>query len=521
MTVIGGRNGSGKSNLLSILSLLTDARTRGLRGTFIEKLRNIRASFAVRGEESTIEYHFVPNDVPYDAITSDPDIDSLVVVLNFDHENQDATAVAKVRAGEIEFEIRFDERMSGYPGTISQENVLVQFNTDNLGVELAHSYLMKAERHIDLSDTNARGETWLKPDCSNLLQVLNHVSASDPDVMGRINDELRRLMPNVTRLRVPLQPGTTVLVGEALESAFPWLPISWLEMASGTRHLIAILTLLFVTPRGSVLLIEEPESFLHPQIAFELFLLMDKISTEQDKQIVITSHSPILLEMAGSERLRMLIREDATGQTKIEALTEGAQKRLEQHGILRSYMVTPQKAGVVPSGLLLLEGDDDLAVWNKWLENSGLADLGVMAIKNGNWREGVKMALYLRHLANAGIRSGTFLLVVDSDGNPGRRHDEIFSEGLPEADFHVLQKKELEDYLLDPTAIGNVLGIPSEKVAAAISKSADGKGALDRLVRTEGHSGATATLKELITHQAKIDPEIEHILNWFREAVTT
>ena len=64
---------------------------------------------------------------------------------------------------------------------------------------------------------------------------------------------------------------------------------------SGSALLIALLAVLAGSPRGSVITVEEPEMRLDPEAQYGLAVAMARLSAEEDKQVIFTSHSGHIL----------------------------------------------------------------------------------------------------------------------------------------------------------------------------------------------------------------------------------
>jgi len=62
----------------------------------------------------------------------------------------------------------------------------------------------------------------------------------------------------------------------------------------GQRQLVTFLAQLIVSPKGSFIMIEEPEMSLHPEAQMELPILFGEIIKKHGKRIVITTHSSII-----------------------------------------------------------------------------------------------------------------------------------------------------------------------------------------------------------------------------------
>lgn len=76
--------------------------------------------------------------------------------------------------------------------------------------------------------------------------------------------------------------------------------ILWNQLSDGTKRLFYIISQT-ISSNSYLLLIEEPELGIHPAQLFKLMDLFSNLSRE--KQIIISTHSPIVLDMLSSEDL--------------------------------------------------------------------------------------------------------------------------------------------------------------------------------------------------------------------------
>ena len=82
-------------------------------------------------------------------------------------------------------------------------------------------------------------------------------------------------------------------------------PSAVVHEGSGSNQLIMLLAVLAGSPKGSVITIEEPEIHLDPETQSRLVGAMVRLSVEEDKQIILTSHSShILYPLLGYVRKR-------------------------------------------------------------------------------------------------------------------------------------------------------------------------------------------------------------------------
>ena len=116
-----------------------------------------------------------------------------------------------------------------------------------------------------------------------------------------------------------------------------WIP--WGYLSDGTKRLFYLITECLTIQKG-ILLIEEPELGIHPH---QLFSLMQFIKEQADyKQIIISTHSPIVLDILSPEELnRITIVKLSSNGTQFDKLTDGqiavAKEYIEKVGDLSAY----------------------------------------------------------------------------------------------------------------------------------------------------------------------------------------
>ena len=182
----------------------------------------------------------------------------------------------------------------------------------------------------------------LKRDGSNLASVLNRLEKSAPEAQLKVEEFLSKVVPDIKGVAV-----RTVLSKEALEfrqstkgAQEPWRFLA-ANMSDGTLRSLGVLVAIFqsaATRKNPTPLIgiEEPESALHPAAAGALRDAL-RIASKQT-QILVTSHSPELLDDKSIEVESLLSVVKADGVTCVaevdEASREATQKGLYTVGEL-------------------------------------------------------------------------------------------------------------------------------------------------------------------------------------------
>jgi predicted ATP-dependent endonuclease of OLD family len=108
--------------------------------------------------------------------------------------------------------------------------------------------------------------------------------------------------------------------------------INWTQLSDGTKRLFYLIGSVTYSTENEIILIEEPELGVHPH---QLALLMNFLKSEsEDKQIVISTHSPQVLNCLKGEELDRIIvaRHEGKAGTKLYHLSD------EEKGYASEYM---------------------------------------------------------------------------------------------------------------------------------------------------------------------------------------
>ena len=118
-----------------------------------------------------------------------------------------------------------------------------------------------------------------------------------------------------------------------------WL--RWSELSDGTKRIFYIISQ--VNNGRKLIIIEEPENGVHPD---QLYLLMDFIKEQaKEKQIIVTTHSPEVLNFIEKDELDRIIvtRYDNEKKTQMHHLSEKTKKKaiwyMENKGMLSDCWV--------------------------------------------------------------------------------------------------------------------------------------------------------------------------------------
>lgn len=169
----------------------------------------------------------------------------------------------------------------------------------------------------------------------NLYQTIPTLRGiSAPTVFSQLN----------TKQKIALKALQFVLAGKE----HPPITIPASLVSDGALLLTAYLVLAYGdTPE--VILIEEPENGLHPSRLKMIIDLLRKMTTgevgNRKRQVIITTHSPLLLNYCQPEEVRIVTR-DAEGATQVTPLTDvpDIRRLLEEFGIGELWYLLGEEA---------------------------------------------------------------------------------------------------------------------------------------------------------------------------------
>ena len=151
------------------------------------------------------------------------------------------------------------------------------------------------------------GKSELESDGSNLILILRRL-LNDKDKKNDLTTIIRNLLPFIKTISIR-KFGDKYIYANVTEtfSAKKSLPASL--MSDGTINIIALIVILFFEKKP-IIIIEEPESNIHPYLISKLIDLMNDVSSRLGKQIIITTHNPELVKYTKIENIFLIHREE-------------------------------------------------------------------------------------------------------------------------------------------------------------------------------------------------------------------
>lgn len=225
---------------------------------------------------------------------------------------------------------------------------------------------------------------------------------------------------------------------------------------AGVREALRlVLDLELKTPK--LLLLEEPEAHLHPGLEHAVYSYLRERS--QVVQMFVTTHSTNFVDSVSFQNIYLVARNES-GRTALEQLDagDGALKVPAELGLRLSTVFMYDR-------LLFVEGPSDEAVLRELAKTLGadLSKVNVGFVQMGGVRNFAHFAAEATIALLSRRRIGLWFIADrdERDDSEVRSMVERLGRG---AALKVLDRRELENYLLDPIAVGHFL---AEKRAAA------------------------------------------------------
>lgn len=173
----------------------------------------------------------------------------------------------------------------------------------------------------------------LKPAGENIVSVIGHLSRTNPEALRIIQEYLHAVVPMVHGVeREVVGPMESLSFQQDMAGAkHPWR-FSAQNMSDGTLRALGVLAALFQGNRDhspSLIGIEEPETALHPAASAAL---REALSRAADRtQVIVTSHSPDLLDDFDIPADSLLVVASEEGATRIAPIDAASRRAIRDH----------------------------------------------------------------------------------------------------------------------------------------------------------------------------------------------
>jgi hypothetical protein len=330
-------------------------------------------------------------------------------------------------------------------------------------VLLPRIYCFRAER-LNITEFAFGPNSVLAPDASNLPEVLHYLLTNKPLQFEKFVGLVKEIFTGVEYLSIRAKgPGTNlqeiVLWTEPGAHGRSDLAFTLKESGTGLGQVLAILYVVLNTDQPQCILIDEPNSFLHPAASRKLIRILGEF---RQHQYIISTHSPEVISAAKPTNIVLLQRESEKTTVSILDATqlESQEKYMQAVGVKLSDVYGSDN-------IIWVEGITEEALFPALISMNDLTHphdiTTILAVKHTGDFQGKKskrlrliLDLYRRLSTSGALIPPSLGFVFDSEGLTNEEKLSLVSESRNL--IHFLPRRMIENYFLVPDILAEVFG---------------------------------------------------------------
>jgi hypothetical protein len=334
-------------------------------------------------------------------------------------------------------------------------------------------YRFKAER-FNLGESPSQGSPQLVPDARNLPSVLLLLQANR-DRFNQLNELIRLVLPQIKQVSVrPLANNNAEILVWSHDPSTQRidLAIPLDECGSGVGQVLAMLYVVANSDHPRVIIVDEPQSFLHPGAIRKLVEVLKKFPQHQ---YIFATHSPTVI--TASNPATFTIARTTENQTTLEVADP------KNASVLQLYLAEiGARLGDVfgADNVLWVEGQTEELCFPMILNTiasrslMGTAILGIRKTGDLQGRDRQKVIEMYQRLSGAtSLLPPAIAFIFDSECLTAQQRQDLTK--MDPEHVHFLPRRMYENYLLDEDAVAATMntieGFRDSLVSAAEVRS--------------------------------------------------
>lgn len=333
---------------------------------------------------------------------------------------------------------------------------------DELGVSLyarfsSKIYCFRAER-MNIASCNSKAATELSPNAGNLADVLHVLQSRNRPKFARYNLLVHQIFETIYEVRVVPVGAQQLMINLVIDehdSERDDLLMSLDDCGTGVSQVLSILYVAITAESPKIIIIDEPNSFLHPGAARKLIEILKRDFPQH--QYIVSTHSPEIISAADPSTITLL-----QWDRPVTKVTQLDSNNMQDLSICLSEVGARLSDVFGAEKILWVEGQTEEECFRLILNNvsaDGLIGLSIVPVRNTGDFDGKKADLIL-DIYNR-ISTGNVLLpplvgfVFDRENKSERQIEDIVRKSNGDVTF--LNRRMYENYLLDSGAISHVM----------------------------------------------------------------
>lgn len=412
---------------------------------------------------------WLENTKPVEILVSNCSNDPEVIIADFP-EDINLCKIVKERLG---------VRRGRHPmRTISfNEKGKFQLDEDTVEYDYTHSfekaifysfkskiYRFYAERFHVGSGYSGNSST-LKPTAGNLAEVISVLQLrGKKKIYGRFNQYINTIFPEIKMVSTRPLAQKSIHTKEQKLEVLVWSPeaddrddedlaLPLADCGTGVSQVLAILYVVVTSSEPQVIIIDEPQSFLHPSCVRKLIEILKEFPQHQ---YFIATHSPLVISAANPATILQLSY--SGGETKAQIID--AKKTTELRSLLKEVGVSLSDI-FGADAILWVEGPTEEKCFPLILDKIArlpMRGMEIMAVKNTGDLEGkrarIVFDIYDKLSGGNSLFPPAIGFILDAEKRTTKQKEEIQKR---HAHIDFLQRRTYENYLLHPRAIAAIL----------------------------------------------------------------
>ena len=270
---------------------------------------------------------------------------------NQEEPNYERFVFGQKKDGEIQIELVYEGHSDGKficivrpnatieksKGTQNSLGTFLYFNPEDMKAKVGPITIYKPDPNkLTKPGPVGTGAEAVSAEASNMVSFLDRMLGNKyrKTVFNRIEEDLHKCVPEFDQIELDDINSTEELIrlhGEdSRKFSFKRLGLInsqqgvtyWAdELSEGTLYFLALLCIINQPKPPKLLLLEEPEKGIHPRRIFEVIQFILRLVEEKDIQVIMTTHSPVVLDMfAEMPESVFIFDKDDEGATHVKNL---------------------------------------------------------------------------------------------------------------------------------------------------------------------------------------------------------
>ena len=295
LNVLLGLNGQGKSSFIQSLLLLRQSIDKLNKGMLV-----LNGDLVKIGNSKDALYQYAKDDLAIELVVSNSEVLNMVfnyeidsdvfLVKNFNKELSDDFFAKTNKEGLFSNDFQYLNANRIEPKSLHNKSLSTVSMENNLGIKGEYTV-----HYLELNDSEPIAfQNCLHPN-TTISTTNSNEKIQDKRIIHQVNLWLSEISPDVNVKTINISSDYVQLKYEFNQPTFgKTMPFKPENVGFGISYALHVVTALLAARSGSLIIIENPESHIHPRGQAELGKLIALVA-QNDVQIIIETHSDHIL----------------------------------------------------------------------------------------------------------------------------------------------------------------------------------------------------------------------------------